>query len=727
MMYESLRSEGKPGEDVHHIVADSSLTDERIRVLKHGDTFALFDQYGDIKPSKAGEQGVYHDGTRFLSRLILELDGRRPFFLSSTVRDDNDQLTVALTNPDLCRDGVVYLPLGTLHLAVKKFLWQGALHQEIQIQNHGVQFADATVTLQVGADFADIYEVRGLKREARGEDLEPIASLNRVTLRYRGLDLTIRRTVLQFTPSPNRLTAGRAEFTVALAPKETASFQLVVGFESGPEERPLVAFDQARVEAKADLGRHKAQLCRIESVNGQFNALVQRAASDLHMMITTLPSGPYPYAGVPWFNAPFGRDGIITALECLWFHPSLARGVLAYLASTQATEVIPGQDAEPGKILHETRNGEMATLGEMPFGRYYGTVDATPLFVVLAGAYFERTGDTRFVEGIWPNIEAALLWMDRYGDRDGDGFLEYDRQSSDGLLHQGWKDSDDAIFHADGSPAQGPIAVCEVQGYAYAAWRAGATMASALGRAGQAEDFVSQAVMLKTRFDRMFWCEELSTYGLALDGDKRLCRVRTSNAGQCLFSGIATTDRAERVAKTLLAPESFSGWGIRSVAASEQRYNPMGYHTGSVWPHDNALIAYGLARYGFAGEALRVFEGLFDAGMYFDLHRIPELFCGFPRDPGEGPVLYPVACAPQAWSAGAVFLLLQACLGLRVGGSKPQLSFVRPTLPAFLGETRILNLQVANAEVDLLLTRHDHDVAVKVLRREGDVEIMVLM
>ena len=727
MIQESRRSEGKPGEDAHHILADSSLTDECIRVLKHGDTFALFDQYGDIKPSKAGEQGVYHDGTRFLSRLILELDGRRPFFLSSTVRDDNDQLTVALTNPDLCRDGVVYLPLGTLHLAVKKFLWQGALHQEIQIQNHGVQSADATVTLQVGADFADIYEVRGLKREARGEDLEPIASLDRVTLRYRGLDLTIRRTVLQFTPSPNRLTAGRAEFTVALAPKETASFQLVVGFESGPEERPLVAFDQARVEAKADLGRHKAQLCRIESVNGQFNALVQRAASDLHMMITTLPSGPYPYAGVPWFNAPFGRDGIITALECLWFHPSLARGVLAYLASTQATEVIPGQDAEPGKILHETRNGEMATLGEMPFGRYYGTVDATPLFVVLAGAYFERTGDTRFVEGIWPNIEAALLWMDRYGDRDGDGFLEYDRQSSDGLLHQGWKDSDDAIFHADGSPAQGPIAVCEVQGYAYAAWRAGATMASALGRAGQAEDFVSQAVMLKTRFDRMFWCEELSTYGLALDGDKRLCRVRTSNAGQCLFSGIATTDRAERVAKTLLAPESFSGWGIRSVAASEQRYNPMGYHTGSVWPHDNALIAYGLARYGFAGEALRVFEGLFDAGMYFDLHRIPELFCGFPRDPGEGPVLYPVACAPQAWSAGAVFLLLQACLGLRVGGSKPQLSFVRPTLPAFLGETRILNLQVANAEVDLLLTRHDHDVAVKVLRREGDVEIMVLM
>ena len=501
----------------------------------------------------------------------------------------------------------------------------------------------------------------------------------------------------------------------------------MVGCESGTAARPFAAFDQARAEAKADLDYQKSQLCRIESVNGQFNALVNRAASDLHMMITTLPTGPYPYAGVPWFNAPFGRDGIVTALECLWFHPSLAKGVLAYLASTQATEVIASQDAEPGKILHETRNGEMAALGEMPFGRYYGTVDATPLFVVLAGGYFDRTGDIRFIEGIWRNIEAALLWMDRYGDRDGDGFIEYDRQSSDGLLHQGWKDSDDAVFHSDGAPAQGAIAVCEVQGYAYAAWQASATMASALGRTRQAEEFLLRAVQLKNRFDRAFWCEELSTYGLALDGDKRLCQVRTSNAGHCLFSGIAVADRAARVAKTLLMPESFSGWGIRSVAASERRYNPMGYHSGAVWPHDNALIAYGLARYGLAHEALRVFEGLFDAGTYFDLHRIPELFCGFPRDPGEGPVLYPVACAPQAWSAGAVFLLLQACLGLRVSASKPELSFVRPALPPFLGEMRILGLRTANAEVDLLLTRHDHDVAVKVLRREGDVEIMVLM
>jgi glycogen debranching enzyme len=318
------------------------------------------------------------------------------------------------------------------------------------------------------------------------------------------------------------------------------------------------------------------------------------------MLTTHLPTGPYPYAGVPWFNTPFGRDGLITALETLWIEPGLSRGVLAYLASTQATEIVPEQDAEPGKILHETRNGEMAALKEMPFARYYGSVDATPLFVHLANAYYERTGEREFIEQIWPNVEAALSWMCRYGDRDRDGFLEYSCQSRDGLVHQGWKDSDDAIFHADGSLARGSIAVCEVQGYAYAAWRAGASLAAALGRAEQAADFAKRASTLQARFDNAFWCDELGTYAIALDGDKRPCRVRTSNAGQCLFSGIVPAERAARLAQTLLTPGSLSGWGVRTVAESEARYNPMGYHTGGVWPHDNALIACGLARYGMA-------------------------------------------------------------------------------------------------------------------------------
>jgi glycogen debranching enzyme len=713
--------------EAHHVLADSSLTDERIRVLKHGDTFGLFDQYGDVRPGQKGEAGLYHDGTRHLSRFLLEFEGARPFLLSSTVRDDNDQLSVSLTNPDLLRDGHVSLPMGSLHLAWRKFLWMGALYQELRIENHGMQPVDATIRVQFAADFADIYEVRGMKRKARGEDLEPKVTDRQVTLAYRGLDGTARRTVLQFTPRPQRLTADSAAFEIALAPRQAVLYYIAVACERETARHAFLLFERARVDARAQFDSQVAEFCAIETGNGQFDALVKRATSDLHMMTTVLPTGLYPYAGVPWFNTPFGRDGIVTALECLWVNPGLARGVLRYLADTQAVDVIPEQDAEPGKILHETRKGEMAALGEMPFARYYGSVDSTPLFVVLAGAYYERTGDLRFIETIWPNIEAALRWIERYGDSDGDGFIEYHRRSSNGLLHQGWKDSDDAVFHADGTLARGPIAACEVQGYAYAAWRAGAALAAALARAEQAAGFTSRAEELKSRFEDLFWCEELSTYALALDGDKQPCRVRSSNAGQCLYSGIAAADRAVKTGHTLLDPDLFSGWGIRTIGAGEPRYNPMGYHVGSVWPHDNALIVSGLARYGMAAETLRVFGGLFDAAMYFDLHRVPELFCGFPREEGQGPILYPVACAPQAWSAAAVFLMFQACLGLRIDAIESRISLTRPCLPAFLSRARISNLQVGRASVDLLVVRHEEDVTVSVLRRSSEVDVAVLM
>jgi glycogen debranching enzyme len=727
------KARGKGGPN--HILAAASQTDERTRVLKHGDTFAVFDHYGDIKPGGLGEEGLYHEGTRYLSCLLLELEGSRPFFLSSTVRDENDQLAVALTNPDLLRDGQVCVPLGTLQIALRKFLWCGACYQQMRIKNHGRAAVQASLSLHFAADYADIFEVRGMKRKARGEDLKPVVTAATVVLGYRGLDDDVRRSVLDFRPKPTRLTASAARLDLTLEPQQEATFTVTVGCEriagalpSGTQSSSLAVlpFDTARTEAEANLERYHAWSCHIQTANGQVNAWMNRAVSDLHMMTTELPTGPYPYAGVPWFNTPFGRDGIITALECLAFRPALARGVLVYLAATQATQMIPEQDAEPGKILHETRNGEMAVLKEMPFGRYYGSVDATPLFVLLAGAYYERTGDHALVEALWPNIAAALFWIDRFGDRDGDGFVEYQRQSVDGLLHQGWRDSDDAVFHADGTMAEGPIALCEVQGYVYAARRAGAMLAAILGRNELARELQAQALGLRERFDKAFWCEELDTYAVGLDGDKRPCRVRTSNAGQCLFTGIASPERASRLAQTLLGPDSFSGWGIRTIAASEARYNPMGYHNGSVWPHDNALIAQGLARYGFGELALRLWTGMFEAGLYFDLYRMPELFCGFAKTPGEGPILYPVACAPQAWSAASAFLLFQACLGLEINGSERSVCFTRPRLPASLSELRIHNLEVAGAGVDLSLVRHENDVGVNVLRREGDLRITVV-
>jgi glycogen debranching enzyme len=709
--------------DAHHVLAASSLTDERIRVLKHGDTFALFDQHGDIRSSQWGESGMYHDGTRFLSRFQLELDGTRPFLLSSTVRDDNDQLVVALTNPDLSRESSPYLPVGSLQLVWRKLLWMGVLYQELRIENHAMTTADFSIAMQFAADFADIYEIRGMHRKARGRDLEPEAAGGHIKLPYLGLDGVTRRTALQFTPRPHWLTAGCAFYDVNLAPQESTLLHVAVACERDYSSRPALSFDQARVEVRMDLESRAVRYAKIETENGQFNALVRRAIADLHMLTTALPTGPYPYAGIPWFNTPFGRDGIITAMECLWLNPNLAAGVLAYLARTQATETIPEQDAEPGKILHETRSGEMAALGEIPFARYYGSVDATPLFIVLAGAYYERTGDRRLIEEIWPNIEAGLGWMERYGDCDG--FIEYRARAKDGLLHQGWKDADDAIFHADGSLADGPIALCEVQGYAYAAWQAAATLA-AVQRSHLVEEFVDCAEKLRERFDEAFWCEELSLYALALDGDKRPCRVRTSDAGHCLFSGIALPDRAARVAQALHRPESFSGWGIRTLAVGERRYNPMGYHTGSVWPHDNALIAYGMARYGMPDEAMKIFSGMFDAATYCDLNRVPELFCGFAREPGEGPVIFPVACAPQAWSAAAVFLILQGCLGLSINALERKIKFVRPSLPPFLSKVRLSDLTVGTGTVDLLVVRHERDISVKVLHNDEDFEVVIL-
>jgi glycogen debranching enzyme len=710
----------------YYILATSPQADVHTRVLKSGDTFAVFDHSGNITPTGLGEEGIYHEGTRYLSCLLLGLNDGGPLFLSSTVKADNDLLAVDLTNPDAFVDGKIAIPRGTLHLFRSKFLWNGVCYERLRIKNYGLDVATAVVSFHFEADFADIFEVRGSKRKKKGEYLEPVVEDHAVILGYRGLDGVVRRTRLEFAAAPVDISQAEARFDVSLSPKSEKTIYLTTSFERG-RNRPYVAsHEEAERAAEHALRDVQADKPAVATSNDQFNAWVNRARADLHMMTTQTGDGPYPYAGVPWFSTPFGRDGLLTALECLWLDPTLARGVLAYLAATQADDVIPLQDAEPGKILHETRDGEMAALGEIPFGRYYGSIDATPLFVVVAGAYYERTADLAFIRSIWSNVERALGWMETYGDRDGDGFIEYMRTSPQGLVQQGWKDSHDSIFHADGSLVQGPVALCEVQAYAYAAKRAAAVLAEALGEADMAARLRNEAQELQDRFERAFWCDDLSTYALALDGDKRPCRVRSSNPGHCLMAGIADHERARRTAGTLLDPSSFSGWGVRTLADGEVRYNPMSYHNGSVWPHDNALIAYGFARYGFKPEVLQVLQAMFDASTFVDLHRLPELFCGFRRRPGEGPTLYPVACAPQAWAAAAVFILLQACLGLEVKAIRRQLCFNYPLLPEALPDVRINNLRVGEASVDLQLVRHKNNVGINVLRREGELEILMV-
>jgi glycogen debranching enzyme len=710
-----------------YILATESPADESRRVLKHNDTFALFDRFGDIQSIGLGEEGIYHGDTSFLSQQELLLEGVRPMFLNSTVKDDNGLFIIELMNPDIHPDGKNPILKGLLHIFRAKLIWNDACYEHIRIVNFGLEPVEATLTLEFDADYKDIFEVRGFRRARRGTSLPPQIGDKEIVLGYHGLDQVVRRTRIGFDAAPSKLSANRAEFRISMEPKGDAHLYVTVSCELEQTAKPPTTdYFSAFTSVNKSIGQQLENRCKIITSNPLFNSWIDRSTADLVMLTTHLRDGPYPYAGVPWYSTTFGRDGILTAREYLWIDPSLARGVLTFLADNQATSHDPERDAEPGKILHEARRGELALLNEIPFRHYYGTVDATPLFVGLAGAYYDRTGDLAFIRGIWSNIRGALKWIDEYGDRDKDGFVEYARYTESGLAQQGWKDSHDSVFHRDGRLADAPIALCEVQGYVYEAKRQAARLARLLGEPQFAEQLETDAQHLKRRFDEAFWCEEIGTYALALDGAKSQCKVRSSNAGHALWSGIATHEKAGRVTEDLLSEDFSCGWGIRTIAAGEARYNPMAYHNGSVWPHDNALIADGMARYGFTGPAMAVFGGLREASLYFDQRRMPELFCGFEKRPDEGPTLYPVACSPQAWAAASVFYLMQACLGICFDPSRPEIRFRHPQLPPFLENVEIRNLSIGQVSMDLSLQRYPNNVGINIMRREGNAEVVVV-
>jgi glycogen debranching enzyme len=708
------------------ISADSSYTDDRVRVLNHAESFGVFDRWGDIQPLGKQVQGLYHQGTRFLSSCELRMNGERPLLLGSSIAEENERLHVDLTNPEFS-ENTSYIHEGKIYIERVKEIHEGICKEKIGVKNFDTQAHSFALSLTFDTDFGDIFEVRGIKRERKGTMLGSSIEDDKIVFQYKGLDNILRKTWITLSPVPTQLSHHEASYHLSLRPQESMQIEVLVQFQVGKVLQPR------NVKQKSLLGLcgpssdpWKEHFTTIYSSNDEFNHWLNRSAIDLESLVALTPHGLYPYAGIPWFNTTFGRDGIISALMMLWLKPELAKGVLKFLAATQAQEEDEFKDAQPGKIVHEIRKGEMANTGEVPYKAYYGTIDATPLFIVLAEKYLSRTNDLQTIRELWPNILLALAWMDEYGDVDGDGFIEYIQKSEKGLVNQGWKDAGDAIFYENGEMAKGAIALCEVQGYVYAAKLAAAHLAAKLKNDDLAFRLSDEAKVLKHKFNKDFWDEGLGTFVMALDGKKQPCRVSNSNAGQCLFTGIVDGDKAKKLAANLLGEKMFSGWGIRTVATDAARYNPMSYHNGSVWPHDTALIGYGLSLYGYTAEALKIFNGLTEASHYFQFQRLPELFCGFQRRPGNGPTEYPVACSPQAWAVTSIYLMLQAVLNINIDAMERKITFHKPCLPEFLDSLTIQNLDLPGGKMSLQLIRYPNSLGINVIKNEPDWEIVLI-
>ncbi|MBW8813521.1 MAG: amylo-alpha-1,6-glucosidase [Caulobacterales bacterium] len=679
----------------------------RLYALKDRDTFLVADSHGDIV---GAADGLFHNDTRILSRWELTLGDRSPTLLSGAVSQDNVYFTSHGLNRAIPVPGGPSSPPGVVHLERKRFLWHDRMYERIRLTNYSRETMCLPLVFQFEADFRDMFEVRGAIRRNRGRTLAPLVGASTVRFRYQGLDQVARESVLSFSEPPLTLNEDEALYELELARDDCREIFIEVG--AAEAEAPSRGrFRAAAARARFAMRGRRRQGARISTNGRLFNAWIDKSRADLALLTTPMRTGPYPYAGIPWFSTAFGRDGIITAWQILWFEPALARGVLSYLAEHQAQETSAFRDSAPGKIMHETRRGEMAALGEVPFGRYYGGVDTTPLFVALAGAYAERTGDFEQLDRWWPALERACGWILESAASHPLGLLAYERGAESGLSNQGWKDSGDSIFHADGSFPEGPIALVEVQGYAYAAYRTMALLTARRGHLDEAERWSQRAERIRETVERHFWMPEQNFYGIALDGRNELCRVRASNPGHLLFSGLPHPDRARAVADSLLSGAFFSGWGLRTLALDQARYNPMSYHNGSVWPHDTAVTTLGLSRYGERAGVVKLTAALFEAAAQLEM-RLPELYCGFRRAAGEPPVAYPVACLPQAWAAGAVFMMLQACLGLRLHGEAAEVEINNPTLPIGIDRLAIEGLQVGAGEIDLTFERQGSRVAV---------------
>ncbi len=714
-----------------YILASAMASRRTTRVLAQGESFVVFETTGDILESPLEALGFFYRDTRHLSRFEIAIAGEVPHFLNSYVSDDNSEVRANLTNPDLRgADNSKLLERDLIQIQRSWVLSGARLFQKIAIHN----FASAPVKIELnfalGADFRDMFEVRGLSRTKRGETHPPAVGKHSVEFTYTGLDHRKRATLISFSRKPTSLSEASALYSLSL--KRDAACEMEIRVEARQDAPRLNGrivvprtFGDALVGRRREVGEIAASFTRITTSNQVANSLIERSLGDLAALITANDRGHIIMAGIPWFATLFGRDSIITALSVLPFFPELAAGVARTLASLQGAENNEARDEQPGKIIHEMRACEMANTGEIPFGRYYGSIDSTPLFLWLIGRYVAATGDLKLAEELWPNVERALDWIGNHGDRDGDGYIEYERETPKGLANQGWKDSLDAISHPDGSLARPPIALAEVQGYAYAAYCSLAEVAGRLNRHDLRDHLREEARTLKLNFERDFWLKKEKFLALALDGDKRPCAVLASNGAHCLAAGLLDGERAEILAERLLAEDMFSGWGIRTLSSGERRYNPMSYHNGSIWPHDNAIAAWGLATAGRTDGAMKIMTGLFNAAAGLNNQSLPELFCGFSREPSLGPVPYPVACHPQAWAAASVFLLMQSILGIEVRGFDHRIVMRSPIIPEWLDWIRFDDLRLGTSSISFVARRGRRGASIEVLEKHGPATVEV--
>lgn len=689
--------------------------------LIDGKTFLSTTIAGDIMPPGAPDTGFFHDDTRFLSRLELRVDGYRTVVLSSSTEQTFASQIELTTGKSTTRD-TYEIPENTVHIRREQLLASDTLYDNFSFENFNFQELELVIELAYEADYMDVFQVRGVARQALGHYYQPIVRRDCIIFHYCGLDRVTRETVIQFSPEPETVDGTTVRWKLRLPPFKR--FQLhttiVPHIESRRSRSSRPDFAQQlrmRREAFAVWDSHSSSF---NSSNSIFDKMVGTCKGDFHALQIPDKKERVIAAGIPWFATMFGRDSIIAAYQSLLLNPQLATETLRVLAQHQGTEKNDWRDEEPGKILHEYREGEMTRAGEMPFGPYYGSVDATPLWLILLSETFNWTADEQLVKDMLPHAYRALDWIDHYGDLDGDGFIEYHRRSSKGLVNQGWKDSWDAIMHRDGEVAKSPIALCEVQGYVYEAKYRMASLMRSFGDTRTADKLKKEAAEMVKRFEKAFWMPKHGFYAMALDRDKRQTQVVSSNPGHLLFTRMLPQERAKSITQRFMRPDMFSGWGWRTMSREERVFNPLSYHRGSIWPHDNSIIAHGMALYEFREPANQLFASLFEAALNFRDYRLPELFCGIERQEFDEPVQYPVSCSPQAWASGAVFLLLMSVLGIRPSAHRKELNVVNPSLPAFLDNLSIRNMRVGGSRVGLDFTRRGDRTFCNVVDIDGE-------